>query len=133
MALFILLLVFHGVQWSELPGAKVFRISYESGRPMTLAKVIIIDRKAETLAISKTDSEGLFYFLPKGEGPWKIKVMDNYGHGTVIRLKGETMSPLKHPVERSSLIEKVLIGILLIWGVTGTVFYIVAKKKYAHP
>jgi hypothetical protein len=130
MRILLLLLICHGVEWREVAGARVFRISYESGGPLVKANVFVIDSLGDTVYTSTTDSTGTFYFTPKGVGPWKIKVLDPYGHGAIIEVRKKEEGAIQ-TAKRSSL-DRILMGLLLIWGTTGTVFYFLARRKYAH-
>ncbi|MCS7213316.1 MAG: DUF4198 domain-containing protein [Candidatus Calescibacterium sp.] len=121
-------------------GGMGIRAYYSDGTPLSSANVKIFspsDDKKE-FQICSTDKNGYFFFLPDEKGKWRIEISDSTGHGLVkhieiteeIRVLGANYSV--------PLWQRILIGLSIIFGLTGILFYIYAKRevkkmqKHAH-
>lgn len=131
MKFLIFLLFSHGVHWEELRGAKVFKIAYDDGIPLSYAMVEVISPKGEKINEFEADSAGSFLFVPPYEGVWTLKVSDGMGHGVLIKVDsnvqdGDSGTHFMKPYQ------KAICGASLIWGIAGTLFFILARRRYAH-
>ncbi|MCS7231337.1 MAG: hypothetical protein RMJ67_04280 [Elusimicrobiota bacterium] len=122
----------HKVNYSLIQGGIGFRFFYENNQPVSYADVEIFspDEKNIPYQTATTDKNGCFLFLPDKKGKWKIVLNDGLGHGLVkeIEIK-EDFSFKEEKQKEFSLLQKIIVGISIIWGITGVVFYIFAKRK----
>jgi nickel transport protein len=116
----------HGVSAIVSRGGIVVSAAYDSGDPMSYAKVTIAAPDAKMQFQSgRTDRNGRFCFFPDSPGVWKVMIKDGMGHGLTQQVAvGETLglSPggaeKKHP-RRLGKAEKAVMGLSILFGVTG--------------
>lgn len=125
-------LLAHGVVYEvSKEEAFIIKIAYDDGVPMSYAEVKIFspsDQKIE-YQNGRTDKNGRFVFFPDKAGKWKIEINDGMGHGVVTNISvGEGLK--LEETERKNLArwQKILVGLSLIIGITGILFYISAKR-----
>ena len=140
--LFIIFLLFfytplviyaHGIKYNIL-NEKIIGIQVltESDEPLSMAKVVITgpggkEKKLETF----TDKNGIFYFHPKHKGDWKIKILDNTGHGLVMNwFVDDSMNISDLSDQRTGRSwSKIFMAICVLWGFAGTAFSFYRKKQ----
>jgi nickel transport protein len=128
--LFSRLLHAHGVQGTVGNGGIVIMAQYDSGEAMSYARVSIEAPGAELpFQSGRTDRNGRFCFFPDASGEWKVAVDDEMGHRLEINvpvddaMKLETNPVAGRPTSSLSKYEKALIGIGIIFGVSGFFFW----------
>ncbi len=125
----------HGVEGEihKLPGVLVVEAAYDTGEPMSYARVEIWSPDSKIrFQLGRTDRNGKFAFVPDVTGLWKVKVSDGLGHALALEvrvdsqvLEGassvETHSPT--PPSQGVLTYlwearrfKIFWGLLIIWG-----------------
>ncbi len=132
MTLLLLFLVTHGVNYYELNEARVFRVIYDDGTPLSYALVEVISQEGNVVQKIEADSLGVFTFVPQKDGKWTLRVSDGMGHGTKIiidergEIKGKAATDFLKPYQ------KAIIGASLIWGIAGTLFFFFTRRRDAH-
>lgn len=123
----------HGVVYEVKEDKTVMiKVNYDDDEPMGYAEVEIFspsDGKIE-YQNGRTDKNGCFAFLPNEIGEWKIKVNDGMGHGVTAKIKVEEGMHIES-VRYSGLArwQKLIMGLSIIFGVTGFVFYFRVRKE----
>lgn len=140
--LFILVVIFiypgslyaHGVVYEiKNDKAVIIKVGYDDGEPMIYAKVKIFppaDRKTE-YQNGRTDKNGCFSFLPDQSGEWKITVSDGMGHGVNRTIKVEEAMEIENISVGLPRWYKLIVGISVLWGLGGLVFFLMARKEAA--
>lgn len=109
------------------------RATYDGGDPMGYAEVEIF-YKDEKLPFQtgRTDRNGCFLFLPDKPGAWKMIVSDGMGHRLALSsniddnaelIERNDDGLLQHKAGALSRSERVLMGISIIFGVFGILFW----------
>lgn len=101
------------------------RASYGPGEP---AKHVAVGASSSAaparLAIAgETDESGAFTFTPPAEGEWLVRVDDGYGHIAMRTVVVNWATPATERSEQSSLWVRAGAGLVLIFGLTGIVFW----------
>lgn len=119
----------HGIEYKEIEGGRGLEIKYDDGTPFSFCEVKIYSPDGKKFQEGLTDKNGRFVFFPERTGKWKIEVSDGMGHGVVKEIAVlEGMKIKEENVSNFTRWQKILIGVSLIWGITGTLFYIFTKK-----
>ena len=126
----------HGVMGKVNTGGMVVSAQYNTGEPMSYAMVKITAPGTElTYQSGRTDRNGRFCFFPDTPGDWKVVVDDEIGHrlevtAPVNDLKELMTDQQDQDSSRSSLAayEKALMGICLIFGISGIIFWWKGKR-----
>lgn len=120
----------HGVQGTVENGGLVVTAQYDTGEAMSYAKVTISAPGAKlTFQTGRTDRNGRFCFFPDIAGDWIVVVDDEMGHRWDVDIPVDEAMKLKTgsmagKTQRSlGQYEKVLIGIGIIFGVSGLFFW----------
>jgi len=140
---FILSLVFlpsilyaHGVRGRIGKGGIVVIAEYDTGEPMSYAKVTITapDKKMP-FQIGRTDRNGRFCFFPDTPGKWKVVVSDGMGHQLELAIpinKEMKVSPefirKRNPLDGMSKFQRTIIGLSIIFGIAGIITGWKARK-----
>jgi nickel transport protein len=115
----------------------VTRATYAGSDPVSFAEVTVYKPGSETeYQTGRTDLNGYFAFVPDGSGRWHIIVDDELGHRTDKMV--EVSSPFESGNEalgsELSVLQKALIGIALIIGITGLLYgYKVRQQASSSP
>jgi nickel transport protein len=128
----------HGVAGKVSAGGVVITAVYDTGEPMSYAKVKISAPGAEVIFQSgRTDRNGRFCFFPDTPGDWKVVVDDEIGHrlemtvpvSEPLELKSQQQDggPMKSSLSRY---ERALIGVCIIFGISGISFWWKVKRMY---
>jgi nickel transport protein len=126
----------HGVRGKVSTGGIVVTAEYDTGEPMSYAKVKISALGTDLIFQSgRTDRNGRFCFFPDATGDWKVVVDDEIGHrlemtvpvSEPLELKSQQQSsgPMKSPLSRY---ERALMGISIIFGISGILFWWKGKR-----
>lgn len=122
-------LLAHGVSATVGRGGVVIRASYDSGDPMSYAKVTIRSPgHPQPFQSGGTDRNGRFCFFPDAAGPWQVVITDGMGHrldrkvvvDAAFRLsQGYIVGQEKTLLRR---LEKALSGLFVLLGMSGLVY-----------
>ena len=135
----------HGVKGKVGSGGMVVTAQYDTGEPMSYAKVNISAPGAKlTFQSGRTDRNGRFCFFPDGPGDWKVVVDDEMGHRLEVTVPvDETMALQANQQSGESVgsscdrYQRALMGISIIFGIFGIFFWwkgraILRKIKEQH-
>ncbi len=121
----------HGVEFSTFTGGVGIEVAYEHGQPLVGASVHVYAPGSQDAPFQQgaTDQNGRFTFVPDTSGAWKIDVDDGTGHGVIeeIIVSDDMIPEIKNHLELSRG-QKILVGVCVIFGITGFGYYISAKK-----
>lgn len=126
----------HGVQGTVKEGGLVVTAQYDTGEAMSYAKVRISAPCAKlAFQTGRTDRNGRFCFFPDVAGEWNVMVDDEMGHRLEVNVpvdehlvwqekeqSGETST------STLSRYQKALMGVCIIFGVLGVLFWWWGKK-----
>jgi len=121
----------HGVDSQLINGGIGLIVSYDDGTPISYADTKIFSPKGEKIPFQEgvTDKNGRFLFVPDETGIWKISINDGMGHGLIKEIEVKNLNNLKVKNKASlSKWYKILIGISIIFGLTGFALFIKANK-----
>jgi nickel transport protein len=129
----------HGVKGLVKEGGLVVTAQYDTGEAMSYAKVKISAPGAKlTFQSGRTDRNGRFCFFPDTPGDWKVVVDDEMGHRLEVMVPVNEAKELKTDKQaggsaESSLsrYEKALMGISIIFGISGVFFWWKGKRIYS--
>jgi nickel transport protein len=121
----------HGVRGKVDAGGVVVTARYDSGEPMSYAKVNIFAPGAKlSFQSGRADRNGRFCFFPDVAGDWKVIVDDEIGHRLEIFVPvDETMElqanqqPGESAGSSCGRYQKALMGISVIFGIFGIFFW----------
>ena len=117
----------HGVRGKVGKGGIVVIAQYDTGEPMSYARVEISAPNSKLpFQSGRTDQNGRFCFFPDTPGTWKVVVNDEMGHrleleipvGEAMQVKEDifTQSSINH---YSSRYTRAVMGICIIFGFFG--------------
>jgi nickel transport protein len=122
----------HTVEHTVLEKGIGVEVHYADGSAMSFSgvKVFSPTDAQNVFQEGATDKNGRFVFYPDVKGTWKIEVNDGMGHGLVTDINvTEGMIPAQDEDHHSRTIpEKIIMGVCIIWGLTGLLFFIRAKQ-----
>lgn len=126
----------HGVRGKVAAGGMAVGAQYDTGEPMSYARVKISAPGAELLFQSgRTDRNGLFCFFPDATGDWQVVVDDEMGHQLEVIVSVDEAMELKSNQQNTKSIvsslsryEKALIGVSIILGIFGISFWWKGRK-----
>ncbi|MBW2119416.1 MAG: carboxypeptidase regulatory-like domain-containing protein [Deltaproteobacteria bacterium] len=126
----------HGVMGRVDTGGMVVSAQYDTGEPMSYAKVKIAAPGTKlTFQSGRTDRNGRFCFFPDAPGNWKVVVDDEIGHRLEVLVPVNDLKELiaEQQVRDSSgssvsRYEKALMGICFIFGISGIFFWWKGKR-----
>ena len=129
----------HGVQGKVDFGGVVVTAQYDSGEPMSYAKVKILAPGGPLpFQSGRTDRNGRFCFFPDSEGNWKVVVDDEMGHRLEVGVPVNEHLAWKESQDSEgtrksafSRYEKALMGICIIFGLFGIFSW--SKRKKGGP
>lgn len=113
------------------------KAEYDDGEPMSYSSTEIFDSKEKLpFQSGRTDRNGRFLFYPDKSGDWKIIVNDGMGHCLTLKTHIDESLALstinsQQPGKMSNLsqYEKGLMGISVIFGIFGILFWWMGYKK----
>ena len=129
----------HGVKGTVKEGGLVVTAQYDTGEAMSYARVKILAPGAKlTFQSGRTDRNGRFCFFPDAPGDWKVVVDDEMGHRLEVIVPVNEAKELKTDKQaggsaESSLsrYEKALMGLSIIFGISGIFFWWKGKRIYS--
>lgn len=121
----------HGVRGKVGAGGLVVTAQYDTGEPMSYAKVNISAPGAKlSFQSGRTDRNGRFCFFPDGPGDWKVVVDDEMGHRLEVTVPVDETMALQadqqsgeSAVSSYSRYQKAMMGISIIFGLFGIFFW----------
>ncbi len=123
----------HGVDGEAVHGCGIIvTAEYDTGEPMSYAKVEIYAPNSKLkFQGGRTDRNGRFCFIPDTKGNWKAVVNDGIGHRLELAiLVNNHMETVSSRHNNNKLVpgslsryEKALIGLSIIFGVSGIFFW----------
>jgi nickel transport protein len=133
------LLYAHGVTSKIDTGGIVVSALYDTGEAMDYAKVTISAPGANLKFQSgRTDRNGRFCFFPDVSGNWKVVVDDEMGHRLEVTVPVDEAMALQANAESGNLKpasltrwEKAVMGVSIIFGISGILFWLKARKTGA--
>lgn len=121
----------HTVTHTTLDKGVGVEVKYVDGTPMSFSSVKLFSPTDSQTPFQEgnTDKNGRFIFYPDTKGLWKIEVNDGMGHGllTDININEEFKAVAQHE-HSGSVFEKLIMGICIIWGLTGVILFIKVKR-----
>ncbi|MEA1949297.1 MAG: carboxypeptidase-like regulatory domain-containing protein [Thermodesulfobacteriota bacterium] len=127
----------HGVKGTVKEGGLVVTAQYDTGEPMSYARVKISAPETKlTFQSGRTDRNGRFCFFPDAQGDWKVVVDDEMGHRLEVNVPVDKAMNLKTDRaagrSKSSLAkyERALMGVSIILGISGILFWWKGKRIY---
>lgn len=131
------LLYAHGVRGKTGKGGIVVIAEYTTGEPMSYAKVNISAPGSKlSFQSGRTDRNGRFCFFPDAPGQWKVVVDDEIGHRLEVNVAVNKLLEIKSNQQnagpflgRLSEYERVLMGVSIIFGIAGIIFWWRGKRS----
>ena len=113
------------------------KAEYDNGEPMSYSSTKIFDSEEKLpFQSGRTDRNGRFLFYPDKSGDWKVIVNDGMGHCLTLKThinKKLALSTInsQQNVKKSNLsrYEKALMGLSVIFGIFGILFWLMGYKK----
>lgn len=125
----------HGTKY-EIIDKNILAIKamFESGMPMANSKVLLFPPgEAKASVTTQTDENGIFYLAPEKSGTWAAQVRDTGGHGMRINIEIDESLQVKGSGNMAgsgtTLLQKIIMAVCVIWGFIGTALYFRAKKE----
>jgi nickel transport protein len=125
----------HGVRGSVENGGMAVTAQYDTGEAMSYAKVTISAPGAKLIfQKGRTDRNGRFCFFPDTAGEWLVVVDDEIGHRLDVDIPVDEALKLKtdqapgRPTPSLAKYEKALMGISVIFGLCGFLFWRLGMK-----
>lgn len=121
----------HGVEATTFQGGIGIQVAYDHGAPLVKSMVnIYAPANPDTPFLQGvTDQHGRFAFVPDAPGEWRVEVEDGTGHGIVQKITvSQDMVPELHEAHHLSLGQQILMGVSIIFGITGIGYYASARK-----
>jgi len=129
------------VETSAEPPVVIVKAAYAGQDPFSYAMITIYspgDTQTE-YQNGRTDERGVFAFVPHVAGPWTVVLDDEFGHRTEIIIpvaesflqkgkKAGELSTDSYSTQNIPLFLKLLIGLSIIFGITGILYWIKARK-----
>jgi nickel transport protein len=120
----------HGVEGTVQPGGLAVTCRYSTGEPMDYAKVTVLaPGSSQPFQVGHTDKNGRFCFFPDAPGEWRVTAEDGMGHRLEVKVpvtqelvQGAQVKTAARTIT-SSLFERALVGLSLIFGIAGLLFY----------
>ena len=129
----------HGVRGKIITKTGILvEAEYYDGEPMSYAEVEVLNLEEKLpFQTGRTDRNGRFLFFPDKPAAWKIAVNDGMGHRLVLKTsidksiahnKMDVQTDKSADVSSLSRYEKALMGISIIFGISGFFFWWRGRK-----
>ena len=110
---------------------------YDDGEPMSYSSTEIFDSEEKLpFQSGRTDRNGRFLFYPDKTGDWKVIVNDGMGHRLALKTHIDKSLVLNTKNNQQtgetsnfSRYEKALMGISVIFGISGILFWCMGYRK----
>ena len=131
----------HGVRGDTGRGGIAVTASYDTGEAMSYARTKIMAPGSKLVFQSgRTDRNGRFCFFPDAQGDWRVVVDDEMGHRLALTVAvGKGLEPEKKggggESSQPSLtrFEKILMGLSIIFGLSGIFFWWRGRRERGRP
>ena len=117
--------------------AVILRAAYGGSEPVPFAKVQVFAPSAAAVEFQTghTDKRGAFSFVPEGPGAWRVIVDDEEGHRREVAVTVpdpfQATSGPSPANSASSRLERALFGLALMFGGTGFLYGVTARRRRA--
>jgi nickel transport protein len=126
----------HGVTSKVDTGGIIVSALYDTGEAMDYAKATIFAPDSNLKFQSgRTDRNGNFCFFPDVSGNWKVVVDDEMGHRLEVNVPVDKAMSLQTNPENGNLKpgslgrwEKAAMGVSIIFGISGILFWLKGRK-----
>jgi nickel transport protein len=112
--------------------AVIVRSVYGGSDPVSFAKVQIFSpsQPSGEFQTGLTDRRGYFSFVPEGGGVWRVLVDDEEGHRAEVSVTvPESFRPnAQVSAAPSSRFERAVLGLAVIFGLTGILYGVKARR-----
>lgn len=123
----------HGVSHQIVRGGVGIQALYDDGSPLSYCDVKVYSPSDGNTVFQEglTDKNGRFLFFPDQKGEWKVSVSDGLGHGVITEIDVDPAGIVQHDTPSGlSRWQKFAMGISVILGITGILFFVSARKYY---
>jgi len=112
------------------PPVAVLKATYAGADPVPFAKVQVFSPAGVEFQNAYTDKNGSFSFVPDSIGAWRVVIDDELGHRREVSVPVGTLDGATANTQPSaSRIERALLGLSLILGLTGFWYGFQSRKK----
>ncbi len=80
----------------------------------------------------RTDRAGWLAFVPDAKGAWRVKVIEETGHGLDLLVEADAAGPAEGPASGAAFVLRPLLGLLAI-GAVFAVLFLRARRKGRAP
>jgi nickel transport protein len=112
--------------------AAIVRAAYGGSQPVPFAKIEVFapGGSAQQFQVGTTDRRGYFSFVPEHGGNWRVVVDDEEGHRreAVVIVPEPFQSTSQTTIEGPRRLERLLLGVALIFGLTGFLYGFKARR-----
>lgn len=127
----------HGVEGIVDKGGLAVTAVYDTGEPMSYAKVDISAPNAELpFQSGRTDRNGRFCFFPDTKGEWKMTINDEMGHQLEMVIPvDQNINPALPEKNQSTgekrfhRYEKAIMGVSILFGLFGVFSWIQMNRR----
>jgi nickel transport protein len=113
--------------------AAIVRAAYGGSEPVPFAKVEVFAPGADRqqFLLGTTDKRGYFSFVPESGGNWRVVVDDEEGHRreAAVTIPDPFQSNAQTVIQHPQRLERVLLGLSLIFGLTGFLYGFKARRR----
>jgi len=126
---FCMSILAHGVEIRVRSSSYGVQFFYDDGSPMSHCDVEVFEKgKDEVVYSGTTDPQGCFAMVPEHAGHWIMRINDGMGHGQVHEFEiGEEVP--KVTATGFGKGQKVLIGLSVLFGLTGIATFAASKRS----
>lgn len=123
----------HGVEYEFIRNNVTIKAYFSGGKPFYPATFDLYspDDYEEVYLSGETNNEGVFSIKPNSPGKWIVMLRDKTGHGTRINIDVNKDLSINTGGTNSSstLYQKIIMAVCVIWGFIGTALFFIRKKK----
>jgi nickel transport protein len=126
------LLFSHGINADIITtGVIGVKFSYDGLSPMknAIVKIYSPDNYDAPSLTSRSNEQGIVFFLPDKKGEWIIMAKDDGGHTTRVNIPVTENMIAKSSGSSLSYLQKIIIAVCVIWGLIGTGLFFSIKRK----
>ena len=126
--------VLHQLEWN---GAVALRAYFADGEVLAYAQYEVYSPVDPKIPHQKgrTDRDGWLAFVPKAPGTWRVKVVDDTGHGAEIAVdsprasaEAEVAAGASAPGSTAAFVLRPLVGLAAVGGVFGVLLAVYRRQ-----